>query len=232
MYEVHLQIGHIQTDHEDSDIESDTNNESLPFEVESMKCRNCPEKFFRKKDLMNHRVVEQPSTRKCRKFPNCDKGNACWYVHPKDSMDISVYHDTNEEVAEVQNHSPRQELEFSCRSCSESFSTKNQMMKHRKTKHASQMRPCTLYATGRCHRSAEQCWYQHSQNVQANTSSHTPNATSNSAPPPSIASAANFPKLPTPLQPPDQLTNLVNMVTSLASTVNVMQEQMKQLKRN
>ena len=223
--DVHLEIGHIQTK-SDQEIEANL--------MDCIKCRDCPETFHRKKDLMNHRVVEHPSRKKCRNFPKCDWGNGCWYVHPKDSMDLSVYHDTQEEVEVVQNNStpspppqelpspPPQELPFSCRSCSDKFSSKNQLMNHRKTKHQPQMRPCTLYLSGRCHRSVEQCWYTHAQQVQV-----TPNPP-NPTPAPS-SNVVDFPKLPAPQNPPDQITTLTKLVQQMQVTQMKMQEKMEQL---
>ena len=184
-----------------------------------MKCRDCPERFMRKKDLMNHRVVEHPSKRICKKFPNCFRGNECWYVHPEEAMDTSPPLQNTEEEIQATSTQP-QELEFKCRTCKESFATKNQLMKHRKAKHPHQTRPCILYPFGRCTRSAEECWYMHPHQGQDN---HSPR------PAPNLNNVVDFPLIQTQQHPPDQITTLAKLVQEMQMNQKIMQEKMEQM---
>jgi len=99
-YETHLQIGHIQTDIEESseeeetsqDVEETSEEEETSQEEALIKChgtpgRSCKEKFKTKEDLMKHRKLVHPSTKVCRDFPGCTRGNECIFVHPEE-MDL------------------------------------------------------------------------------------------------------------------------------------------------
>ena len=166
---------------------------------------------------MNHRAVKHASKRKCRNLPNCPWGNQCWFKH---DMDLSVNHDNEEEI---QDTNPPEHLEFKCRSCNESFNSKNQLMKHRKTKHMQHVRPCMLYLGGKCTRNMEQCWYAHGQGVQVNQ--HTTNPNLNPTPILNV----DFPPLPSTQDPPDQITLLTTIVHQMQMNQMKMQEKLEQM---
>merc|ERR1712129_149936 len=127
------------------------------------------------------------------------------------------YHDTEEEMQEVQAITPARELNISCRNCDKSFQTKPELMKHRKTKHSHLIRACTLYLANRCHRSVDECWYKHAQQEQAHHSAPAP--TPAPTPTPAPYNVINFPALLNHQQPPDHMSTLVEMVTKMASTM-------------
>ena len=49
--------------------------------------------------------------------------------------------------------------EFECHTCRQIFSTKNIMMKHRKSNHPTKQ--CNNFFKGSCKNSDEECWYMH-----------------------------------------------------------------------
>ena len=54
-----------------------------------------------------------------------------------------------------------------CRNCGEQFSSKWNLMTHRKSKHTSNIAYCRNYMAGRCDFNAEMCWWNHSE-VESN----------------------------------------------------------------
>ena len=53
-------------------------------EEHKVTCNSCKQKFRDKNTMMDHkRDSDYPSKHKCNKFPECERGVQCWYVHGK-----------------------------------------------------------------------------------------------------------------------------------------------------
>ena len=116
-------------------------------------CNNCQQDFTSFWNLMNHRKLEHPSNRKCRDFAigACLRGDLCWYVH-ENVMELSSQ---NSQVVPHQG-----EDKIQCYICKKEFSSKNEMMNHKKREHPSNI-VCKNFCLGNCRRSEEQGWYLH-----------------------------------------------------------------------
>ena len=129
-----------------------------------MECYTCKSEFRNYHDLMNHRKEEHPSHKKCRYYIKGEcifSSEECWYLHEDN---------TNSSTSQI-NHE-----NYQCFVCKNDFSTKHDLMEHKKKNHPSKML-CTKYQTGICDRSAEKCRYVHSQtSIQKNSISSKPNA--------------------------------------------------------
>ena len=101
-------------------------------------------------NLMNHRKEAHPSNKKCRDFPDgkCNFGLKCWYVHEEELMDLDE---------SFKNEEPRHKYYI----CSEEFATKDQLKRHRKSKHIMNVQTCEKFLLDKCDRKEEQCWYKH-----------------------------------------------------------------------
>ena len=116
-------------------------------------CHNCKQKFKDKVSMMDHkRDSDHPSKKKCNKFPDCEREGSCWYVHER-----PMGPQTNPQTSQ-ENQS------FSCNVCEQVFTTRNDLMFHKKRVHPSNI-ICSNFLNGYCRRgtSGEFCWYQHEQ---------------------------------------------------------------------
>ena len=101
---------------------------------------------------MNHRREEHPSKKRCRYFlkQQCFfKANKCWYRHEENDEE-----EKNELSAEM-----------NCRYCAECFSSKNDLMMHKKQEHIEKVERCRKFLQGNCSLSENSCWYKHENNV-------------------------------------------------------------------
>ena len=55
-----------------------------------------------------------------------------------------------------------------CRNCGESFTSKPNLMDHRKDKHASTVAPCRNNIRGACQFSSNMCWWSHAEQTPSN----------------------------------------------------------------
>ena len=76
--------------------------------------------------MIKHRREQHPSQRKCKNFPNCVWKEECLYMH--------VLHRQEEGLAE--------DSMFTCITCKNNFSDKNEMMIHRKIEHIDEVKDC------------------------------------------------------------------------------------------
>ena len=143
-------------------------------------CFTCQEMFKSFSKMIEHRRMNHPSNKKCNKFPNCERGDRCLYKHEG-------------EIESVQTHTNNtQEGLMSCRSCSEQFSDKNDLMMHRKDKHLQEVKACKNIKAGlNCLKGPINCWYIH-DSPSASTLKN------NMASPPFKFNLQNFPVGPTP----------------------------------
>ena len=117
-----------------------------------IKCHNCYEHFDSKVNLMIHRkTAHSDKINICRYFADgsCKFRNEGWYRH-------------SENVQEIPQENPSEEQQFKCNSCGEIFTTKSNLMNHRKNTHYYTISKCREYAKGNCPRADVNCWYLHS----------------------------------------------------------------------
>ena len=88
-------------------------------------------------------------------------------------------------------------------------------MKHKKTKHGDTILPCEKFLKGECSRE-ESCWFKH---ISAPSNTTSP------------SHEQVFRKVPGNPFPPDQLSNVVQMITSLCLKVENMEKTIQQLKK-
>ena len=175
---------------------------------EVKQCYTCKLEFEGYFNLMNHRKISHPSSKKCRNFPgNCQHGNQCWYVH-EDKMD------TGEEDAGQGKSLPY----TTCNICQIDFQDKRNFMKHMKSTHRDVTKKCRMYDDGQCTRNTEECWFIHSPPEKNNSKQQSdPHHKQDFQEP----SASPF--------PPDQMSKLFWMVTNLCSKVQNIEKKFEDL---
>ena len=137
--------------------------------------------------MIEHRRINHPSTKKCNKFPNCERGDRCLYVHEGSSDDI--------ETAEAAPSEAQGRNGIICRTCKESFEDKNEMMNHRKRDHPNQVGICkNIAACLNCRKGPGNCWYRHDQ-ISSSTTSRTTQRNTTAVP---SYTLQNFPYGPAP----------------------------------
>ena len=112
-----------------------------------LKCRDCDNEFTSKPDLMDHRRDNHSELiRKCKylregtcRYPD----SVCWYNH-----------DTQQKAPETNN-----EGRFKCHTCENKYSSKSQLMKHRKLVHPDILPLCK--DGNRCTFSRDECRFRH-----------------------------------------------------------------------
>ena len=109
---------------------------------DSRECYTCKKKFSGYYELMNHRKLVHPSSKKCRNFPgDCKFKSDCWYVHD-DEMDVD------------------EDWIFKCNSCDEKFKDTDTFKKHNDDHHVQNVTICENYLKGKCEKSQTTCEYQ------------------------------------------------------------------------
>ena len=148
-------------------------------------CHDCKERFKDKVSMMNHkRDSKHPSKRKCNIFPDCERTEGCWFVHGTQV----IHHETPQEAQENNL--------FTCNVCEQVFTSRNEMMFHKKRIHHSDIL-CSNFLNGYCRRgiSGEFCWYLHKK--QSTTVQNVARPQINLPPPGSPTWNTDFPKHPT-----------------------------------
>ena len=189
-------------------------------ETDLFKCKDCNNKFPNYNSMMKHRKMKHPKN--CKNFP---KGTCrfekeeCYWVHP-DTMEVTESVST-EGTSQLQNETP-----FRCHTCSDNFTSKNAMMKHKKAKHTNNI-SCRDYPN--CRRSAEQCWYRHDSLEQP--SSRSSGASPPGASPPGASSDQVFQEPVSTEYPPDQLNVMMEMMKALQQQMVSMNNEIVELKQ-
>ena len=114
--------------------------ESSDMQVK-IKCRPCGIKFKDNNELKVHRWKEHPTHRPCKNFVegNCDYGKRCGFNHVK-----------------------IKETESICWTCGKIFTSRPDLMLHRKEQHPETLQTCNkLKYEGHCSRSNQECWNLH-----------------------------------------------------------------------
>ena len=110
--------------------------------------------------------------------------------------------------------SPQTTSIFKCYLCTTDFQTKVSFMKHKKSKHVNSVQVCGRSGTGNCTRKDEDCWYfRSSEKIQPSS-------------PSSSKSKQDFCEVPEERFPPDQMTQILEMMNSLCSKVKTIEKRM------
>ena len=116
-------------------------------------CDYCELNFGRKNDLEAHVV----SNHKDQQF-NCDE---CSYQgNEKIELVKHMYHTKHQPSNSTKLSSSDN---YSCHSCGEKYGSKEDLMKHRKTKHFDIIKKCRYFAQGNCGFESKICWYRHDE---------------------------------------------------------------------
>ena len=169
-------------------------------------CYTCNMEFDGYFNLMNHRKVVHPSNKRCRNFPgSCTFGNECWYVH-QEPMEIDQ---CSEERTTPWN--------FKCNLCDEVINERRDFMKHKKMKHGDTILDCQKFLRGECSRTDESCWFMH-------------NISENDPPAPKTSPKKQvFQMAPEKSMPPDQMTKMFQMISTLCLKVEQIETRFQQL---
>ena len=166
-------------------------------------CYTCKLKFKTFSDMIKHRREQHPSQRKCKNFPNCVWKEKCLYMH--------VLHRQEEGLAE--------DSMFTCITCKNNFSDKNEMMIHRKIEHVDEVKDCKDIETNNCRKGPQHCWYRHDR-LQTNSNSRS--TTNNTTRAPSYTQQ-DFPNLPTTTH-----KNVVGQVNMEQQQLQMIQQTLQQ----
>ena len=165
-------------------------------------CYTCHLEFDGYLNLMNHRKQVNPSNKKCRNFPvSCKHGSLCWYVH-----DESKSSDGSEN-----------ENCFKCSKCDDTFKERNEFMIHNKLRHAEYVLSCEKFKKGECSRNENSCWFMHGNNSNE----------------PSNVSQSNqvFHKVRKDSAPPDQVTEILQLVALMKEKMEAMEVNIQALQK-
>ena len=111
--------------------------------------------------------------------------------------------DTDEEVNS-------QKFSIKCYVCDSSFKTKDDLKKHRKKMHMSQVQICEKFIAGKCIRNDSHCWYRHVEpTVKKNTQV--------------------FPQTQPQTIPPDQLRQMLSALEGLGSKLENVKQSFQNL---
>ena len=119
-------------------------------------CHTCKQSFDKFGEKMYHRKENHPSNKICRNSLNCEFVNTqkgYWYKHTTINT-VGVL--TPAIIASRENS-------FNCKICNNEFSSRNDLMHHRKRDHPGNVSQCKNYILGNCRRGYDDCWYHHGQ---------------------------------------------------------------------
>ena len=186
-----------------------------------LKCRDCENEFTCKPDLMDHRRDIHPELRRTCRYKregNCRYPDAvCWYSHDK-KQDMPA---TNPEGR------------HKCITCENKFSSKSQMMRHRKIEHPEIVPKCK--DGDRCTFPLDECRFIHDnlscQPVPRVWNRNQDNSQYEKAYPQNTHNNQNFHKTPEKTKPPDQIEILMkemkNLITEMTQIKDQIQKQIQ-----
>ena len=191
-------------------------------DIEIRKCYTCKNEFDGYKELMNHRKREHPSHIRCRNLPDCPFGDDCYYAHPSHTA-------TTENVVHPISETPKiTDIKIVCRTCSKEVHSKNQLLAHRKAEHKSSHIVCRDWLRSNCWRSDKECLFLHSNSTSSPTT----------MPPvwPTLQKPQQFQNQSEPVfqapmpatQPPDQQSQIQQMMQKMTIQMNSMELQLTQ----
>ena len=111
-------------------------------------CKQCDESFSSIYDVNKH-MISAHNSRICRFFleNRCKFEEYCFFKHERVDKD---------------------EPNFACNICKETFDFKHHLMIHRKKSHPNIILPCRNFLRGMCHFKTDICWYNHTNKVKNN----------------------------------------------------------------
>ena len=184
-----------------------------------LKCRDCENEFTSKPDLMDHRRdIHTDSRRKCKykREDNCRyPDSVCWYSH-----------NTQHKTPETNN-----EGGFKCHTCENRYSSKSQLMSHRKIHHPETLPWCK--DGDRCTFGKEECRFRHEEHqgqkepVPEVWKRNYVNESLNGTYSQSSHLNSNFWPAPGGQKPPDQLTDIMQEMKTLMLEMNQIKNQIK-----
>ena len=114
------------------------------------KCNICGEELSDWWNLMNHRRDVHPERRRrCRNDikDECDSSaDECWWRHITQTQNVSKIPQAKSEA---------------CHVCEELFTSKGDMMIHKKIDHEEMVPVCSKFRDNKCDKAHEKCWYRH-----------------------------------------------------------------------
>ena len=102
---------------------------------------------------------------------------------------------------------------FKCNVCENNFETRSTLMKHKKVSHPDRMSKCKRFKQGNCNEDEKSCWFIHPSVVGGNDSIE-------------MEEESGFQEAQEK-SPPDQMTNVLNMINRLSFQV----EQLEKISR-
>jgi len=192
-------------------------------DLELFKCKDCPNKFPSYGTLMKHRKQKHPKS--CREFTkgNCTRGISCYYIHTQ-AMDVSSSPgNTSSERNQTQSDT------FKCHTCSEVFTSKNSMMRHKKANHGQTIK-CKQFPN--CRRAAVDCWYLHEHLEQESPPVIILSSPNTGAPSPSANAEQGFRTPNPPQHPPDQIKEILTLLGGLQKQMEKTNQEIMTLKMN
>ena len=156
-------------------------------------------------DLMAHRKITHPSNKRCRNYPEtCTFGSQCWYVHVEPmETEPSVINEAST-------------TNFNCNLCDFTCTAKRIFMIHKKTSHKDVIKSCAKYQNGQCSRSEADCWFNHYDPAKPSPANDIPKE-------------QVFQKASSDPFPPDQMSKMFWMVSSLCRKVENMEKRFEEI---
>ena len=202
----------VQLHHNPSDLVS---NDLGSF----IKCRDCETEFTNKPDLMDHRRDSHTDSRRRCKYKrdgNCRyTDSVCWYSH-------KTQHKTPEINSEGM---------FRCHTCENRYSSKSQVMNHRKINHPDTLPWCK--DGDRCTFGKDECRFRHKEHQgqkiplpevwKGNHINENLNATYSQ----NSHLNSNFWPAPGGQKPPDQITDMMQEMKALILEMNQIKKQIR-----
>ena len=158
-------------------------------DIHRITCFTCRDTFESFGKMIDHRRIKHPSNRKCKWFPECERGETCLYKHETAVESV--------ENGPVQAIPAQHGDQITCRICNTRFEDKNEMMMHRKSDHIEKVNMCKNITAGiTCRKGPLYCWYNHNQQA-SNTGAISRSTNINTTTVPAF-NETNFPYGPTP----------------------------------
>ena len=110
----------------------------------------------------------------------------------------------------------KEESQHKCYICSDEFTSKDHLKKHRKKQHTENVQVCEKFAANKCDRVDEHCWYNHISSESKTKEKSKPlfEAKTNQ----------DFREAPQDSQPPDQIQKMMMAVNNLCLKVEKMEK--------
>ena len=176
-------------------------------------CYTCKMDFDGYINLMNHRKIVHPSNKKCRNFSSnsCIFGEECWYVH-----------DAKDE--------PEENFDkFKCDQCGNELRGRANFMRHKKLLHPQVVPSCEKFSLSKCNRGETDCWFTHRQKEKNKNEENSWPKLPTSQPRLKTSEQPVFREVAGQAIPPDQLKQMMDMLSNLCNKVKNMEKQLEEM---